>query len=82
VAEGGTNVTLYSRTGCHLCEVAREAILAERARTPFSFEEVVIDGDEGLEREYGVRVPVVAVNGRERFEFEVDPAAFRRLLRT
>jgi hypothetical protein len=61
--------------------VAREAILAERARNPFAFEEVVIDGDEGLERDYGVRVPVVAVNGEERFEFEVDPAALRRLLR-
>ena len=74
-------VVLYAREGCHLCETAREVILAERARIPFAFEEVDIESSEVLVREYGIRIPVVTVEGEERFEYEVDPAAFAALVR-
>jgi hypothetical protein len=74
-------VVMYSRKTCGLCDKARVVIDAERERTPFRFEEVFIDGDETLEGEYGLRVPVIVVEGREEFEFEVDPARFSRLVR-
>jgi len=74
-------VRLYSRPGCGLCDEAREVILAERARTRFAFEEIDVSGDDGLELEYGIRIPVVLVNGEERFEIRVDPAAFARAVR-
>ncbi len=67
---------MYSRPGCGLCDEAREVILAERARRPFDFEEVDISGDDGLELEYGIRIPVVTMDGEERFEVRVEPAAF------
>ena len=67
-------VRLYARPGCHLCDVAREVIEAERGRSGFTFEEVSVEGDDRLELEYGVRIPVVTVDGVERFEVEVDPA--------
>jgi glutaredoxin len=75
------SVRLYSRPGCHLCDEAREVILAERARTPFAFEEVDISGDDGLELEYGIRIPVVLVGGQERFEICVDPEEFASTVR-
>ena len=75
------SVVLYSRSDCHLCDDARAAILAERRRSPFPFEEVLIDGDATLEATYGLRVPVVMVAGREEFEFTVEPVRLRRLLR-
>jgi glutaredoxin len=75
------SVRLYSRPGCHLCDEAREVILAERARTPFAFEEVDISGDDGLELEYGIRIPVVLVGGQERFEIRVDPEEFASTVR-
>jgi hypothetical protein len=78
---GGRTVVLYSRARCHLCDEARAIIVAERGRADFPFREVLIDGDDGLEREYGFRVPVVTVGGREEFEFAVDPARLRALLR-
>jgi hypothetical protein len=56
-------------------------ILAERARTAFEFDEVLIDGDESLERDFGLRVPVAEVDGAEQFEFVVDPKVFARLVR-
>jgi glutaredoxin len=67
-------VVLYSRPGCGLCDRAREVLEAQRARTPFLLDEVDISGNEELELEYGVRIPVVTVDGRERFELEVDAA--------
>lgn len=74
-------VVLYSRAGCHLCDTAREVLLAERSRSPFELVEVDVAGDDLLEREYGIRIPVVEIDGRERFEYEVDPAELLAIVR-
>ncbi|MGH2547412.1 MAG: glutaredoxin family protein [Actinomycetota bacterium] len=67
-------VTMYSRRTCGLCDQAREIILAVRAEAPFDYEEVFVDGRDDLERAYGLRVPVVLIDGEESFEVHVDPA--------
>ena len=74
-------VLLYSRRACHLCDEARAVLMAERGRSAFAFEEIFIDGDDGLEQEHGLRVPVVVVDGVEEFEFSVQPGRLRSLLR-
>jgi glutaredoxin len=74
-------VTLYTRAGCHLCEDAERVLLAERAATPFRLVTVDVDGDPELARRYGVRVPVVAVDGAELFEYEVPAELLRARLR-
>ena len=73
-------VVLYARPGCHLCDVAREAVLALRERAGFAFEEIDIEPDETLELEYGIRIPVVEVDGEEAFEITVDPAELAALV--
>jgi glutaredoxin-like protein DUF836 len=73
---------MYSRPGCGLCDEARELILAERRRTRFEFEDVDIEGDDALELEYGIRIPVVEVNSEELFELSVDPAGFAEAVRS
>lgn len=75
-------MVLFSRRTCGLCDEARRVLLAGRAGTPFEFEERFIDGDDRLELAYGIRVPVVLVDGVERFEIAVDPAELRQLLRS
>jgi glutaredoxin len=74
-------VVLYSRPGCHLCDEARTVIERVRADAPFSFEEVDISDDDALELEYGIRIPVVLVDGLERFEIAVDEAELRSAVR-
>jgi glutaredoxin len=74
------SVVLYARPGCHLCDEAREVILAVRERRPFSFAEIDIESDDNLLREYGIRIPVVTVDGEERFEIAVDRDAFAGLV--
>ena len=67
---------MYSRPGCGLCDEARRVILAERERTRFEFEDVDVTGSDALELEYGIRIPVVLIDGEERFEIALDPRAF------
>ena len=68
----GADVTLYSRPGCGLCDEAREVLQAVRERIGFDLREIDISGDDALERAFGVRIPVVVVNGEELFEISVD----------
>ena len=75
-----TTVTLYGKPGCHLCEEARAVIARVRESHEFDLEEVDITLDPGVFRRYGERIPVVAVDGVERFEFFVDPAELTRSL--
>jgi Glutaredoxin-like domain (DUF836) len=51
-----------------------------RAETAFDLEEIDITGDEGLERRYRERIPVVLVDGDEAFTFFVHPDGLRRRL--
>jgi glutaredoxin len=73
-------VILYSRTTCGLCDEARETILAIRDENHFEYEEIFVDGRDDLERAYGLRVPVILIDGQERFELHVDPADLRGAL--
>ncbi len=73
-------VTLYGKPGCCLCDDAREEVARLRERHGFELEEVDISLDARLAREYGERIPVVAVDGREACELRVDSAELERLL--
>jgi glutaredoxin len=75
-----TVVTLYGKPGCHLCDDARAVIAGLRESHDFELKEVDITLDPGLFRAYGERIPVVEVDGVERFEFFVDPAELTRSL--
>jgi glutaredoxin len=66
-----TEVVLYTRAGCHLCEHAEAVLRAARERSRFALRLVDIDADPELAGRYGVRVPVVAVDGVEHFQYEV-----------
>ena len=72
----GDGLVLLGRPGCHLCDDAR-AILE---RVGATFTELDITTDDALHAAYLERIPVVLLDGVERFELFVDEAALRRLL--
>jgi glutaredoxin len=74
-------VVLYARAGCHLCDEARAVIEAVRRRTPFAFVEVDIETSDDLLRDYAIRIPVVTLDGEERFEIAVDAAELEAAVR-
>jgi hypothetical protein len=73
-------VTLYGKPGCHLCDEAREQVERLRAELRFELEQVDVTLDPGLHRRYGERIPVVALDGEELFEYFIDPDALRERL--
>jgi Glutaredoxin-like domain (DUF836) len=77
-----TVITLYTRPGCHLCDEARDAIVALRSTMPFELREVNIEQDDDLLTRYLERIPVVAVDGETVSELEFDLAAREGLLDT
>jgi len=76
-------VTVYGRAGCHLCDEAREAILALRAAgVSLELREVDIEADERLHAELMERIPVVEVEGSIVSELVLDVQALRSRLHT
>ena len=73
-------VTLYSKPDCPLCDEAREALARVHARVSFEREVVDITTDAALEDRYRERIPVVAVDGEDLFDFVVDEPVLERRL--
>jgi len=69
-------LVLLGKPGCHLCDDARAVL----KRVGATFDEVDITTDDALHAAYLERIPVVLLDGVERFELFVDEAALRRLL--
>ena len=75
-------VTVYSRTGCHLCHDAiavLEEIQSEEIKD-FTIEVRLIDGNEELERQYGESIPVILINDQPHDFWRVNPGRFKKAL--
>jgi glutaredoxin len=70
------SLVLYGRPGCHLCDEARAVL--ERIGHPF--EEVDIEADDRLLARYLERIPVIALDGAELYDFFVDEVELRARL--
>jgi len=68
-------ITLYGKPGCHLCDDARASLERVRAERSFELVEVDVSLDPLLNRRYGERIPVVALDGEDLFEYFVDEDA-------
>ena len=71
-------LTLITRPGCHLCDVAKDAMDRIATDTGEAWTEVDVESDPGLEAEYGDRVPVVLLDGREHGYWRVEEDRLRR----
>jgi glutaredoxin len=75
-----TLITVYSRPDCQLCADAMDSLAALKHELGFALEERDITADEALLRAYFERIPVVALDGEELFDFFVDEAILRERL--
>ncbi len=73
-------VVLYTRHGCHLCDLAWKQLEQSRHRHRFSLSRVDVDGDPRLAEQFGQQVPVVLINGKVRFRGRINAVLWRRLL--
>jgi hypothetical protein len=70
-------VVVFTAPGCHLCGPAVDVV---RRVCGSDFCVVDISTDTVLERRYRTRIPVVEIDGVERFRFEVDEDDLRAVL--
>ena len=73
-------VVVYSRKGCHLCEVVKETLAKLHRRGGFNWQEIDIDSDDQLRRQFNDEVPVVFIDGRKAFKYHMDEREFLRKL--
>ncbi len=75
-------VTVYVRPGCHLCTIALGDLRELRREQDFSLDVVDIESDDALHARYLERIPVIALDGLELYDFAVDAADLLQRLRT
>jgi len=70
---------IYSRAGCHLCEILIEELLP-LVRGVLAVEVRDIESRPEWQAKYGIRVPVVEYEGRVICQYRVDGEAISALL--
>jgi glutaredoxin len=73
-------VVVYSRKGCHLCEIVKETLAKLERRGGFQWREIDVDTDDELRRQFTDEVPVVFIDGRKAFKYRMDEREFLRKL--
>ncbi len=73
-------VVVYSRKGCHLCEIVKESLNKLQRHGGFHWREIDVDSDEDLRRQFTDEVPVVFIDGRKAFKYHMDEREFLRKL--
>ena len=73
-------VVVYSRKGCHLCEIVKETLGKLERRGGFTWQEVDVESDSRLRRQFTDEVPVVFIDGRKAFKYRMSETDFLRKL--
>ena len=73
-------VVLYSRKGCHLCEIVKESLAKLSRQAEFTWLEIDVDSSETLRRQFTDEVPVVFIHGKKAFKYRMDEQDFLRKL--
>jgi glutaredoxin len=75
-----TRVVVYTRAGCTACERAESDVARICAELGHAWEAVDVDSASDLRAEYGDRVPVIMVDGREHGFWTVEEPRLRAAL--
>jgi glutaredoxin len=73
-------VTLVTRAGCHLCDVAQTTLRRLAAELGFAYREVDVDASPALREAFSDRVPVILLDGAEHGYWRVEEARLRKRL--
>ena len=75
-------VTVISRTGCHLCEIAIDKINSVKNELKFELEIKLINDLPELEQEYGEQVPVIIIDNKIHDFWRVDIERFTKAIKS
>ena len=75
-------VTVISRTGCHLCEIAIDKINLVKDQLKFELEIKLVNDLPELEQEYGEQVPVIMIDNKIHDYWRVDIERFTKAIKS
>ncbi len=75
-----TNITLFSKRGCHLCEIAKEKLLEIRKEISFDLSEVDIEKNEEIFEKYKYLIPVIEMDGKIVSNYRVNEDELKTFL--
>ena len=73
-------VTIYSRSGCHLCDQMKAVVERVGRSVALAVEEIDVSTDPALEARYGSEIPVLLVGGTKAAKYRVTEDELRRIL--
>ena len=76
-----TTLIIYTRKDCCLCEEMKEVVRRVAEGFSLILQEVDIDSSAELQEKYGNEVPVLLVNGRKAFKYQVTAKELESRLR-
>ena len=74
------HLTLFSRPGCHLCDEMKAVVERVGASIAVTLEIVDISSDPEAEKQYGLEIPVLMVDGKKAAKYRITEGELRRLL--
>jgi glutaredoxin len=76
-----TELLLYTRKDCCLCEEMKSTLSRVAGRVPFALEEIDVDTSPALQEKYGNEFPVLFINGRKAFKYRLTAKELERRLK-
>jgi len=73
-------IEVYSRKGCHLCEIVKESLSKLERPGGFAWRDIDVESDDELRRRFTDEVPVVFIGGHKAFKYHMDEREFLRKL--
>lgn len=77
---GDARVVVFTRQGCHLCELAEHQVAQICADTGDTWTRIDIDDDPDLRQRFTEQVPVTFVDGAQHDFWRVDPVRLAKAL--
>ena len=77
-ASAASRLTLYVRSGCHLCDEMQHGLAALQSRWGFELRVIDILNQPHLEARYGTRIPVLCAPGQELCYYFLDESAVQQ----
>ena len=74
------NLIIYSRPGCHLCDVMKAVVERVGQTVAVSLEEIDISSDPELESRYGLEIPVLMIDGKKVAKYRIGEEELMKML--
>ena len=75
------SVELYTKAGCHLCDIMKKSLNRIGKRYPFELNEIIIEEGDQYYEDFKERIPVLYINKEFAFQYHLPEDRFIEILK-